>query len=88
LGGVAGAFAVVAGLLFVNKIGSGPYAALTIGATLIASVFLDQFGLIWLPLHTIGVWRGIGLALMMTLAKASLRAVAILRGAHSEQRES
>lgn len=65
LGGVAGAFAVVAGLLFVDRIGAGPYAALTIGANLLTSVVLDQFGLINLPVHTLSPWRGIGVVLMI-----------------------
>ena len=65
LGGVAGACAVVAGLLFVDKIGAGPYAALTIGANLIASIALDQFGLLGLPLHEVSLWRAIGAALML-----------------------
>jgi bacterial/archaeal transporter family-2 protein len=33
LGGVVGAFAVIAGLLFVNKVGAGAFAGLTITAT-------------------------------------------------------
>jgi bacterial/archaeal transporter family-2 protein len=65
LGGIAGAFAVVAGLLFVDKIGAGPYAALTIGANLVMSMVLDQFGLLRLPVHAIGVWRAIGVVLMI-----------------------
>lgn len=65
LGGIAGAFAVVAGLLFVDKIGAGPYAALTIGANLLMSVALDQFGIMGVPLHTIGLWRGLGVVLMI-----------------------
>ncbi len=65
LGGMAGAFAVVAGLLFVDKIGAGPYAALTIGANLLTSIVLDQFGIMGLPLHTIGLLRGIGAVLMI-----------------------
>lgn len=65
LGGIAGAFAVVAGLLFVDKIGAGPYAALTIGANLLMSIVLDQYGLLGLPLHTVGLWRGIGVVLMV-----------------------
>ncbi|MDQ2803301.1 MAG: DMT family transporter [Pseudomonadota bacterium] len=65
LGGIAGAFAVAAGLLFVDKIGAGPYAALTIGANLLMSIVLDQFGLINMPVHTVGLWRGLGAVLMI-----------------------
>ena len=56
LGGVAGAFAVVAGLLFVDRIAAVRCAALTIDVNLVASMLLDQLDLIGLPLHRISVW--------------------------------
>jgi bacterial/archaeal transporter family-2 protein len=44
LGGLVGAVAVVAGLLFVNKVGAGPYAGLTITANILMSLAIDHFG--------------------------------------------
>ena len=49
LGGIVGAFAVVAGLLFVDRVGAGPFAAFTVSANLITSVVIDHFG--WLHGH-------------------------------------
>ena len=45
LGGVAGALAVVAGLLFVDKVGAGPFNGLTITGNILTSLALDAFGL-------------------------------------------
>src|ERR1700730_1984502 len=46
LGGLIGAVAVVTGLLFVDRVGAGPFAAITVSANLIMSVIIDQFGLV------------------------------------------
>jgi transporter family-2 protein len=51
LGGMAGAFAVVAGLLFVNRVGAGPLAALTISANILMSLAIDHFGLLRMAPH-------------------------------------
>ena len=64
LGGLLGAFAVVAGLLFVNKIGAGPFAGLTITANILMSLAVDQFGLFGIEQHSLNVWRVLGGALM------------------------
>jgi bacterial/archaeal transporter family-2 protein len=45
LGGVIGAFAVIAGLLFVGKVGTGAFAGLTITANILMSLVIDHFGL-------------------------------------------
>jgi bacterial/archaeal transporter family-2 protein len=45
LGGLIGAFAVIAGLLFVDKVGAGPFAGLTITANILMSLVIDHFGL-------------------------------------------
>src|SRR6201993_2444066 len=44
LGGVIGAFAVVAGLLFVDKVGAGVFGGLTITANILMSLVIDHFG--------------------------------------------
>ena len=64
LGGVVGAFAVVAGLMFVDRVGAGPLAAMTITANLLMSLAIDQFGLFGIPVHTINPARAIGAALL------------------------
>jgi transporter family-2 protein len=45
LGGVIGAFAVIAGLLFVGKVGAGIFAGLTITANILMSLAIDRFGM-------------------------------------------
>ncbi len=65
LGGLAGAFAVVAGLLFVNKIGAGAFGGLTITANILMSLAVDHFGLFGIEQHSLNIWRVIGGALMV-----------------------
>jgi uncharacterized membrane protein YdcZ (DUF606 family) len=65
LGGLAGAFAVVAGLLFVDKVGAGAFAGLTITANILMSLVIDQFGLFGMPVHHLSLWRVVGGALMV-----------------------
>lgn len=64
LGGLIGAVAVVMGLLFVNKVGAGPFAGLTITANILMSLAIDQFGLFGMEQHSLNVWRILGGALM------------------------
>ena len=65
LGGVIGAFAVVAGLVFVNKVGAGPFAAWLITANILMSLVIDKFGMFGMDQHPLGVWRMLGAALMV-----------------------
>lgn len=65
LGGLIGAFAVVAGLMFVDKVGAGVLAGLTITANLLMSLAIDNYGWFHLPLHPMNVWRAFGGLLMV-----------------------
>jgi len=53
LGGLIGAFAVVAGLLFVGKVGAGAFAGLTITANILMSLVIDKFGLFGMETHAL-----------------------------------
>jgi len=64
LGGLAGAFAVVAGLVFVNKVGAGPFAGLTITANILMSLAIDHYGLFGMQPHPMNLPRAIGAGLM------------------------
>ena len=64
LGGLVGAFAVIMGLLFVNKVGAGPFAGLTITANILMSLLIDQFGLFGMQQHGLNAGRIVGGALM------------------------
>lgn len=65
LGGLIGAFAVVAGLMFVDRIGAGAFAGLTITANILMSLAIDQFGWFNLPSHPMTLGRAVGGALMV-----------------------
>jgi transporter family-2 protein len=65
LGGLAGAGAVIAGLMFVNKIGTGAFAGLTITANLLVSVLIDKFGWFGAEVHALSPGRMAGCALMV-----------------------
>ena len=64
LGGLVGAFAVIMGLLFVDKVGAGPFAGLTITANILMSLAVDQFGLFGIQQHSLTTGRIVGGALM------------------------
>ena len=65
LGGVIGAFAVIAGLLFVGKVGAGAFAGLTITANILMSLVIDHFGLFGVEQHSLGLGRAMGAVLMV-----------------------
>jgi bacterial/archaeal transporter family-2 protein len=65
LGGVVGAFAVIAGLLFVDKVGAGALAGLTITANILMSLAIDHFGWFGVPPHAMSFGRAIGALLMV-----------------------
>lgn len=65
LGGLIGAVAVIAGLLFVNKVGAGAFAGLTITANILMSLLVDQFGMFGMEVHHLNVWRMLGGAMMV-----------------------
>jgi transporter family-2 protein len=65
LGGLVGAFAVIAGLLFVSKVGAGAFAGLTITANILMSLAVDHFGLFGMEVHVTNIWRVLGSLLMV-----------------------
>ena len=66
LGGIVGALAVICGLLFVDKVGAGAFAGLTITANILMSLAIDQFGLFGMEQHSMNTGRSIGAALMVS----------------------
>ena len=64
-GGIAGAVAVFGGLLFVAKVGAGPFNGLLITANLLTSLAIDHFGWLSMPVHRAGKARLAGAALMV-----------------------
>jgi bacterial/archaeal transporter family-2 protein len=64
LAGLTGAVAVFASLALIDKIGAGPVNGLIIAANLIASLAIDHFGFMNMPVHALNGWRVIGGVLM------------------------
>jgi bacterial/archaeal transporter family-2 protein len=64
LAGLTGAVAVFVGLALIDKIGAGPVNGLSITANLVASLAIDHFGLMNMPVHALNVWRIVGGVLM------------------------
>jgi transporter family-2 protein len=65
LGGLVGAFAVVAGLMFVGKVGAGAFAGLSITANILMSLVIDKFGLFGMETHALNAGRMVGAVLMV-----------------------
>ena len=65
LGGLIGAFAVVAGLLFVGQVGAGTFGGLTITANILMSLLIDKYGWFGMTVHELTVGRIVGAALMV-----------------------
>lgn len=65
LGGLVGAVAVVAGLIFVNKVGAGAFAGLTISANLLMSVLIDKYGWFGAEVHALTPGRLVGCVLLI-----------------------
>ena len=64
LAGLTGAVAVFAGLALIDKLGAGPVNGLIIAANLLASLAIDHFGLMNVPVHALNAERAIGGLLM------------------------
>ncbi|MGO1304745.1 MAG: DMT family transporter [Sphingomonas parapaucimobilis] len=80
-GGVAGSAAVVAGLLLVDKVGSGPLNGLTVTGNILASLALDAFGVLGLHKSGFEPLPWIGGAIMI------IGVIGITRGARKKDDE-
>lgn len=65
LGGLISIASTLAGLMLVQKLGSGIFTSLSITASLIVSVLLDQFGVLGLRHHPASPARLIGCGLLV-----------------------
>jgi transporter family-2 protein len=63
-GRLTGAVAVFAGLALIDSLGAGFVNGLIITANLLASLAIDQLGLMHVPVHHLNLWRIIGGVLM------------------------
>jgi bacterial/archaeal transporter family-2 protein len=65
LGGLIGAFAVIAGLMFVSKVGAGAFAGLTITANFLMSLLIDKYGWLGMSVHELSAGRMAGAACLV-----------------------
>lgn len=65
LGGLIGAVAVIVGLMFVNKVGAGTLAGLTITANFLMSILIDNYGWFGVTVHPINWGRVVGSLLLI-----------------------
>ncbi len=65
LGGLIGAGAVVVGLLFVDRVGAGALAGLTITANILMSLVIDKYGWFGMDVHPLSGGRIAGAVLMV-----------------------
>ena len=79
LGGIAGAVAVFGGLLFVDKVGAGPFNGLLITANLMTSLAIDHFGWFHMPEHRTGKGRSQVRRSWQSASHSSLSADAAVR---------
>jgi len=56
---------MVAGLLFVDRVGTGAFAGLTITANILMSLTIDKFGWFGMPERSLDAARLVGAALMV-----------------------
>ena len=64
-GGLMGALFVATGAFLAPKIGAATMMALFVSGQLIMSVVLDHFGWATFAQHSINIWRGLGVILLM-----------------------
>lgn len=65
IGGLGGALFIYAMLSTTQKVGAGAFLAITVTAGLVASVAIDHFGVLGVEQHPAGLWRVVGVALML-----------------------
>ena len=65
MGGLLSIGSTVAGLTMAQKMGSGTFTGITLTASLITSVLLDQFGLVGFKQHTASPMRLTGAGLLI-----------------------
>ncbi|MBW4039062.1 MAG: DMT family transporter [Acidobacteria bacterium] len=66
IGGLVGAVQVYAGLTLVNRVGAGPFMALTVTSALIMSLLVEQFGWFRMVPHAITPLRALGAVLLIS----------------------
>ncbi len=66
LGTAIAAVPVITTLLFAGRLGGAAFNGLVVTATMVASILLDNFGLLGFDVHAVNLWRVIGAVLMIS----------------------
>ena len=74
LGGIAGSVFLISQPVAAQKIGAGPFIGLTVTASVVASIVIDNYALLGFQQHAASVWRLLGAAMMI----AGVTLVAVL----------
>ncbi|HEX2529295.1 MAG TPA: DMT family transporter [Geminicoccus sp.] len=64
IGGVIGALYVLAALIATPRLGAATTVAIFIAGQLVASIVIDHYGLLGVPVHSIGIARLLGVAML------------------------
>lgn len=64
-GTAAGAVPIISSLLFARTLGGGAYNGIVVTSTILASILLDNFGLLGFEHHPVNLPRLVGAALMV-----------------------
>ncbi|MFN4144419.1 MAG: DMT family transporter [Runella sp.] len=73
MGGPLGAFFVLSVIFIVRDIGPANMICLAIAGQLATSIIIDHFGLIGFPVHSLNVWRVLGMGLIVVGAYLVLK---------------
>lgn len=65
IGGLLGAFFIVASIMLVPKLGAAVYVALVIAGQSLIALLLDHFGLLGFEVRPVNLWRALGAVLLL-----------------------
>jgi transporter family-2 protein len=64
-GGFLGAFLVAVTIVLAPKLGAATLMGFLVAGQMIASLMLDHYGVLGYPLHPVGIWRVVGVLLVI-----------------------
>lgn len=65
LGGLLGAYFIAAAIIVVPKLGAALFVAVVVAGQTLVAIILDHFGLLGYAVRPLGVWRIVGVALLL-----------------------
>jgi transporter family-2 protein len=65
IGGILGAIYLTTTIVLAPLLGAATMIGLIVAGQMLASIALDNFGLVWFPVHPLSFWRAIGAILLI-----------------------